>query len=632
MEPDRWAEEIRRGLTIDLGYCWTALDGGEEIAFVDVPGHERFVANTLAGVGPSPGVMFVVAADEGWRAQSEEHLTAIDALGMRYGLLAVTRSDLADPATVDGAVAEALARIARTSLGEVEAVTVSAVTGQGIPELRSALSRLCARLPQPDPDADVRLWVDRSFTITGHGTVVTGTLGAGTIRVGDHLTVLGGGPSSGGGTGAGSRELRVRGLQALKAQRKQVPAVARVAVNLRGIDPAAAGRGAALVTPGRWLPVDVADVRLRPLDAGNAPAAAGGAVPAPLSSSEMPGELMLHIGTAAVPVRLRPLGRDTARLTLRRALPLRIGDTAVLRDPGRQLVVAGATMLDVRPPALARRGAARHRGAELAMVSATGDLGSELRRRKLARAADLRAMGVPLPDWGTGRAAPHGGRAPAGVRPVAGDWLAEPAWWQELGARLRAEVEAHAAADPVNPGLPVEAARRRLGLPDRRLVEALVGELARRRAAAGSAAPGRGPDLAAGPPLREAGGRIYGQRTGSDLPPAVRDAVDAIRAGLRDEPFLAPDAQRLRELGLDPRQLAAAVKAGYLMRVPPDVYLLPGAADEAVKRLAELGRPFTLSEARQALRTTRRVAVPLLEMLDRQGRTERLDDTLRRVR
>jgi selenocysteine-specific elongation factor len=615
MEPDRWAEEIRRGLTIDLGYCWAQLGSGDDIAFVDVPGHERFVANTLAGVGPSPGVMFVVAADEGWRAQSEEHLTAIDALGVRHGLLAVTRSDLADPGP---AIAEALARISRTSLGEVEAVAVSAVTGEGIGELRSALGRLCARLPQPRPDADVRLWVDRSFTITGHGTVVTGTLSAGTIRVGDHLAALGTEPGSAPGGVSG---LRVRGLQALKAQHQQVAAVARVAVNLRGIDPGEVGRGAALVTPGRWLPVQVADVRLTALDAGGAP----DGVP----SAEMPATLMLHIGTAAVPARLRPLGGDTARLTLRRPLPLRIGDAAVLRDPGRQLVVAGARMLDVRPPALSRRGAAARRGAELAAVSATGDLTSELRRRKLARAAELRAMGVPVPGGDPARspqnasasatgeqdAASRQDAHAAGTRPVGGDWLAEPTWWREAGRRLRAEVDAHAAADPVNPGMPVEAARRKLGLPERKLVEALVRE-------AGTGRDG----------LRQADGRIYPLHGGTGLPAAVLTAVEAIRAELRDAPFVAPDAERLRELRLGPRQLAAAVKAGYLMRVPPDVYLLPGAADEAVKRLAGIGRPFTLSEARRALGTTRRVAVPLLEMLDRAGQTERLDGTLRRVR
>jgi selenocysteine-specific elongation factor len=606
MEPDRWAEEIRRGLTIDLGYCWTSLESGTEIAFVDVPGHERFVANTLAGVGPCTAVMFVVAADEGWRAQSEEHLTAIDALGVRHGLLAVTRSDLADPAIVDDAVAEATARIARTSLGEVEAVAVSAVTGDGIAALRSALGRMCARLPEPDPDADVRLWVDRSFSITGHGTVVTGTLGAGTIRVGDQLAVAGGERvPRGGERRVRGGELRVRGLQALKTQHQQVSAVARVAVNLRGIDPAEVTRGAALVTPGRWLPVAVADVRLAGLDAGpGAPAAQAG--PSGRDAADAPAALMLHIGTAAVPARLRPLGRDTARLTLRRALPLRIGDAAVLRDPGRQAVVAGARILDVRPPGLGRRGAAHRRGAELASVTATPDLASELRRRKLARGGDLRAMGVPVPA-----------RAPR----VAGDWLAEPAWWRELGDRLRAEVEAHAAADPVNPGLPVEAARHRLGLPDRSLVEALVEALAEPRAEPGT-----------GPRLRQAGGRIYGPRDGADLPARVRDAIEAIRAGLRDDPFLAPDAQRLRDLGLDPRQLAAAVKAGHLIRVSREVYLLPGAAEEAVQRLAAIGRPFTLSEARRALGTTRRVAVPLLEMLDRSGHTERLDDTLRQVR
>ena len=148
MEPDRWAEERRRGLTIDLGFAWTKLPGGERVAFVDVPGHERFVPNMLAGVGPVPAVLFVVAADGGWMPQSAEHLAAIDAVGIRHGLLAVTRSDLADPGP---ATRQALDRIARTSLGAVAAVAVSAVTGAGLPDLRDALARLVAALPVPDP-------------------------------------------------------------------------------------------------------------------------------------------------------------------------------------------------------------------------------------------------------------------------------------------------------------------------------------------------------------------------------------------------------------------------------------------------------------------------------------------------
>src|SRR4051812_33388398 len=171
MEPDRWAEERRRGMTIDLGFAWTTLGSGATVAFVDVPGHERFVPNMLAGVGPAPAALVVVAADEGWMPQSAEHLAALDALDVRHGLLAVTRADLADPGP---ALRRARAEIAATSLGAVPAVAVSGVTGAGLDELRTALDTLVAGLPPSDVGAPVRLWVDRSFTIRGAGTVVTG--------------------------------------------------------------------------------------------------------------------------------------------------------------------------------------------------------------------------------------------------------------------------------------------------------------------------------------------------------------------------------------------------------------------------------------------------------------------------
>src|SRR4051794_38306638 len=181
MEPDRWAEERRRGMTIDLGFAWTTLASGATLAFVDVPGHERFVPTMLAGVGPVPAAMIVVAADEGWMPQSAEHLAALDALGVRHGLLVVSRADLADPRPVLRRAAE---EIAGTSLGAVEAVAVSAVTGVGLDELRGALGRLVGGLPAP-AGGPVRLWIDRAFTIKGAGTVVTGTLGAGELRTGD---------------------------------------------------------------------------------------------------------------------------------------------------------------------------------------------------------------------------------------------------------------------------------------------------------------------------------------------------------------------------------------------------------------------------------------------------------------
>ena len=187
MEPDRWAEERRRGMTIDLGFAWTTLPSGAEVAFVDVPGHERFVTTMLAGVGPVPAVLLVVAADEGWMPQSAEHVDALSALGVRHGLLVVTRSDLLEP---DLAREEALAHLEGTSLAGLPSVCVSAATGAGMDDLRAAIDGLAAALPVPDPHADVRLWVDRAFTIRGAGTVVTGTLPAGRLRVDDELELL----------------------------------------------------------------------------------------------------------------------------------------------------------------------------------------------------------------------------------------------------------------------------------------------------------------------------------------------------------------------------------------------------------------------------------------------------------
>jgi selenocysteine-specific elongation factor len=580
IEPDRWAEERRRGLTIDLGFAWTKLPGGERVAFVDVPGHERFVPNMLAGLGPVPAVLFVVAADGGWMPQSAEHLAAIDAVGIRHGLLAVTRSDLADPGS---AMREALGHISRTSLGAVPAVAVSAVTGAGLPELRDALERLVAALPVPDPGAPVRLWVDRSFSIRGSGTVVTGTLPAGTVITGQELLLT---PSL--------RPARIRGLESMHEPVTSAAGVARVAVNLRGIPAGLAARGMALVEAGRWTLTRLIDVRLSP----------------PKSAERdpevtLPPEITLHIGSARTQARIRPLGTPAVtRLMLRDPLPLHVGDRVLLRDPGSAAVmILGATVLDVDPPALARRGAATAAGRELASWPDPPSAADLLRRHGLLRAGALTAMGVP-----------------AGMAPVAGDWLADPDRWAALRRRLAEVVAAHAKRDPLAIGMPPEAARAALGLPDRALVEALArGQI---RLEDGYLRP-------AGPPAgRDA---VTGDRAAS-LPPRIAAAVRAVLADLADAPFLAPDAGRLRELGLDPRAIAAAARAGLLLRVAEQVVLAPGAQVQAAQILAGLPQPFTTAEARQALGTTRRVAIPLLEYLDRSGVTQRLPDDRRRLR
>ncbi|MDQ3476870.1 MAG: selenocysteine-specific translation elongation factor [Actinomycetota bacterium] len=551
MEPDRWAEERRRGMTIDLGFAWTSLPTGETVAFVDVPGHERFVGNMLAGVGSVPAVLFVVAADEGWEAQSGEHLDALNALGVGHGLLVITRVDLEEP---DTALELAMGEFAGTSLADLPWVAVSARTGTGLDELRVALHALLSELPEPDTGADVRLWVDRAFTIRGAGTVVTGTLSGGTLSVGDTLTLHPSGAS-----------VTVRGLQSLGQAQGTVEATARVAVNLRGVALDEVSRGDALVSPERWLTTRVVDVAIRPM---------GG---------PLPSEAAMHIGSAGVPVRTRMLGQSNARLALAAPLPLRIGDVAVLRDPGRRRIAAGITILDIRPPSLSRRGDAERRRSALAQQDGRPDGAAELRRRGILAVPELVAMGaVP----------PHA--------PLVGDWLVDEQLRKDLAFRADTVARAYVLSHPLEPGIPLEMMRRQLTLPDNRLLMAILP-----------------------PTLVVDQGRVRAAEDSTELPEDVQGAVDVIRAELADDPFAAPSGVRLAELGLDRRRLAAAVRSGALLKIAEGIFLLPGADAGAAERLAALAQPFTASDARTTLGTTRRVIIPLLEWLEQHRFTRR---------
>ena len=552
-------------MTIDLGYAWTTLPSGEQLAFVDVPGHQRFVTNMLAGVGPVPAVLLVVAADEGWRRQTSEHLDAIDALRIEHGLIAVTRSDLASPDRTAAVLADARERVAHSSLGTVPALAVSGETGAGLDELRLALQELVDTLPAPALDERVRLWVDRAFTVKGSGTVLTGTLGAGRLTVGDELELHG-------------RTVVVRGLQQLASRSEQVRAVARVAVNLRSVPRQQVVRGDCLLTPGAWRFTDCLDVLLDPLLA------------------EPHSQQVLHIGSASVPVRLRLLGSgtDTARLMLARPIPAQAGDRAVLRDPGEQSITAGVLVLDADPPSLTRRGAARARGAHLADGTAAG-LADQVRRRGAVSRATLTALGVPVTDT-------------AAVL-VRGDWLIDPGTWQHWQDTLLAAVDRHAAAEPLQPWISEDAARQALRLPEPKLLA----------------------ELAAGLGLRAGGGRIGRPEAVPALGGAER-SLRLVDQRLSRNPFDAPERSELAELGLGVKDLAAAARAGRVLRLAPDLVVAPDALERAAELVRALPQPFTTSQAREALGTTRRVAVPLLERLDAAGLTVRVDSTLRRMR
>jgi selenocysteine-specific elongation factor len=298
-------------------------------------------------------------------------------------------------------------------------------------------------------------------------------------------------------------------------------------------------------------------------------------------------------------VHVRPLGSGLARLSLERHLPLRIGDRALVRDPGSR-ALWGLVVLDPSPPALGRRGAAMRRATELAEATGDPDLEAEVARRGLTRASFLRRLGVGVES---AAAAPVTG---SGVLRV-GDWLISDARASALRLQLARVVREQHAAAPLEPGVPLTALAAALAVPDPTIVAALVE-----------------------PPLRVEGGRVAA-RPATQLPAEAEHALEALTAELEDQPFMAPTADRLRELRLDTRTVAAAAKLGRLLRLDDGIVLAAGADRLAVERLRELPSPFTLSEARMRLNSTRRVMLPLLAHLDRQRWTRRLPDDRRVV-
>jgi selenocysteine-specific elongation factor len=341
----------------------------------------------------------------------------------------------------------------------------------------------------------------------------------------------------------------------------------------------------ALLTPARWTVTSTIDVRLE----------TGGE-----RELDLPELVVLHIGTAQVGARVRILSHDgsraAARLLLRHALPLHVGDVALVRDPGQargsNRILARAVVLDVVPRRLSRRGQAARIGQDLLAGADVPDSAAVLARLGFMRRNELVAMGLV-----------------AHQPPVVGEWLVDDRRQAAAGERLVDVVRQYETEHPLEPGMPAEAARQSVGLPDRRLVEWLVA-----------------------PPFRLVDGRITSRGAAPSLPAALERAVERVESALAESPFRAPEHEELVALGLDRRGLAAAEKVGRLMRVADGVVLLPNADRAALSVLCELPQPFTTSEARQALNTTRRVVIPLLELLDRRGHTERVDTTRRRLR
>jgi len=395
-DPDRFAEEKRRGLTIDLGFAHTVLPSGAGISFVDVPGHVRFLKNMLAGVGAVDACLFVVAATEGWKPQSEEHLRILELVGVRHGVVALTKVDTVDEESADIARLDVADHVAGTFLEGATVVDVAAPAGVGLVELRAALDRLLAETPTAVDRGRPRLWVDRAFAARGAGTVVTGTLAGGGLAVGDRLVI-----------GPRRRPVRVRGIQSLGLEHERIGPGNRVALNLSGVEHTQVTRGDAVVQPDRWRHTTRVDASLHVLAALDHDVSRRGAYVAYIGSGEHPLRLRV-LGTEAV----APGGQASVRLHLHTPLPLLPGDRYVLRESGRGETIGGGEVLDVAPVLPASR--------------------AQPDRRVERVVAERRWVDVEELEVLTGER----------VAPVLGRWVAPPSVVEDLESALAARVAA----------------------------------------------------------------------------------------------------------------------------------------------------------------------------------------------
>ena len=332
-DPDRFAEEKERGLTIDLGFATAKLPSGRSVSFVDVPGHVRFLKNMLAGVGAVDACVFIVAATEGWKPQSEEHLRILEMLGLQHGLVVLTKAAVADDDLRELAKLDAEDHIAGTFLEAAEIVEVDSLSGQGLEEMREALDRLLAVTPTARDISRPRLWIDRSFTIRGSGTVITGTLAGGSIAIDDKLVLCPAG-----------RDVRVRGIETHDEAREAAQPGSRVALNLGRVSADEAQRGDVLVREGQWWMTNQCDASLTVLETLGHDVSRRGAHVAYFGSGEFPVKLRV-LGAKA----LAPGETGAVRLHLPCRLPLLPGDRFVLREFGRSETVGGGEVLDVDP-------------------------------------------------------------------------------------------------------------------------------------------------------------------------------------------------------------------------------------------------------------------------------------------
>ena len=588
---DRLKEEKARGITVDLGYAYTPTLG-----FIDVPGHEKLIHNMLAGATGIDFALLVIAADDGPMPQTREHLEIIELLGLRQGAVALTKVDLTSRERQLQAETEIRALLAGTALADAPIFPVAASQGLGIAELRKHLEKIAGEQDASAPCGGFRLAVDRCFTLSGAGTVVTGTAFAGTVKVGDQLLLS-----------PPKLPVRVRSLRVQDATAESGQAGQRIALALAGIEKAEVERGMWIVAAPLHAPIRRFDARVRVL-AGQPALKHWTQVHLHLGAEDVPARIAL-LGSEAI----EPGGENWAQITLEREIGALSGDRFILRDASARHTIGGGIVLDIAPPSRKRRSPER-----IAMLAALADSDPAV---ALQLAAEQQAAGVELSTYGLNRNLDGSALSELcqrlGLKQV-GDLAFAPTRWQELEALLFAALAAEHERAPDQPG--VERDRlRRLTLPTlpRPAFDALLSA-----------------------PLKD--GRIAQSHAWLHLPehrvqlaPADLEQWQILKPLLDATPYAPPrvrDVARLSGMGEDSvRSLFKRIaRHGDAWPVAHDHYFTAAAVADLAQRVAGLNASEGCARAaplRDQIGGGRKVAIHILEFFDRIGYTRRVRDT-----
>jgi selenocysteine-specific elongation factor len=613
-DPDRLPEEKARGITIDLGFAHLTVSSEEtpsasfDLGIVDVPGHEDFVKNMVAGVGSIDLALFVIAADDGWMPQTEEHLQILTYLGVTRAVVALTKIDLLESAS-EGIVSEIRAQLRDTPFVDAPIVGTSVVDGRGLGELKSTLARELAGIGPPHDVGKPRLPVDRVFTLRGIGTVVTGTLTGGVLRRGQTVAIQ---PSG--------RTTRIRSLQNHNATVEASTPGSRTAINLPdtpiALAPGMEGirRGDVLTLPELGSVSKVLDVLLEKSGRQSKVRLPGSR---PLKNAAL---VRVHLGSGNYPARLHfldgneliPGNRVIAQIRSETSIFAMIGDHFVVRDWQEQGTLAGGRVLN--PDGNARLFRSPAQRAYLEKLAQSPITTRELISLQLARDKAARRAGLLLKSRSSATeiAEAVNELSRDGKAFIAGEWVADADWWRELLRSAAAAIDAKHRADPNQVGLALGELRALVGskLPAAEIFEALVAELC-------------GTDFA------QAGVAIRRRSHRPTLPPHLEAAAGRLRAALGAKPFDPPSRKELAPDSTTHQALRFLLQSGEAVELGGDVVFLAehfARATEVVTGLLSQSGPATVSEIRQAIGSSRRVVVPLLERLDRNGVTRREGD------